>query len=191
MPDPQPLELVGVYVHEGSGLSFPEAAAGFQRVVPKRYDVEGNDVSIGYRRTWTDGAALWRAEVTIFVFPRYFKRDGSPMPPEEQFEGEVAALRKGKAEVREVRRVEAPGTCAGRAVAVKTAEFEFRGGPEMGGQLLATLLTGMAIDPWRVTYRVTVPAIRRDDALAGVDELLDALSLPRLGVPTAASAPGR
>src|SRR5687768_337446 len=35
LAQPEPLELIGTYVHAGSGIAFPEKAAGFARVAPQ------------------------------------------------------------------------------------------------------------------------------------------------------------
>jgi hypothetical protein len=106
---PVPLQLAGTYVHPGSGIAFPDKSAGFTRVAPNRYDREGNDVGIGYRRFWTDDALLYRAELTVFVFPSLRGADGSEIPFDQQFEQEVqeVATFKEYADVREVRRVNA------------------------------------------------------------------------------------
>src|SRR5258706_13273303 len=59
----------GIYVHPGSGIEFPEKAGGFVRVDVSRYDSEGNDVGVHYRRFVSERGAAFRVGVTIFVFP--------------------------------------------------------------------------------------------------------------------------
>ena len=179
-PDsPVPLELSGTYVHEGSGIAFPAAAAGFVRVAPKRYDRDGKDVGIGYRRFWTD-TAIFRAEATIFVFP---VPDGLESSLDGEFERVVDAARKDKDEFREVRRAATEGEHSRRSVSVRAAEFTFRGAEDKGGQAMVTIRASFLHSPWEVTYMLTVPQLRRDVCLAGFEELLRELDLPPTGLP--------
>jgi hypothetical protein len=181
-----PMQLEGTYVHAGTGIAFPDAAAKFRRVAPQRYDREGNDVGIGYSRMW----GPIRAEVTVYSYPRVIGRDGAIVAFDEQFAMEVAEVGREKKEFRDVRRTDAPGSIGGRAVAGRAAEFEFRSGMEFGMRRVATILTVFPLEPWCVKYRVTVPLDHRDEALAAVEALLVELKLPPLGVPVAPPAPG-
>ena len=181
LEDPLPLELSGDWFHAPSGIGFPAAAAGFQRVDPKQYDREGNDVGIGYRRFWSDAELVYRVEVTVFAYPAH------PVPFDVQFDDEVESVRRGKEEVREVRRVDSPARCRGEDVTVRAAEFTFLGGEGLGRHRYVTVLAAFRRGPWHVTYRATLPPARRDVCVRAVDELLAAMSLPAVGLPTGAS----
>jgi hypothetical protein len=176
-------------VHTGSGIKFPESVAGFVRTSPKRYDKDGKDVGIGYTRT-IDGIRL---EATIFVFPPPRHNDGTEFSPEEQFTREIAELRTGKTELREVARGQSDERYAGNSVTVRMAEFEYRGQPPLGTSKhgVATLLTSFAAGAWRIKSRVTVPRASRDAAWTAVEELVSALGLPPTGsaVPPPTAAP--
>lgn len=177
LEDPVPLDLSGTWVHPPSGIAFPAQSAGFQRVAPKQYDREGNDVGIGYRRFWLDPDLVFRAEVTLFVYPAW------PAPFDVQFDDEIASVVRGKVGIREVRRRDTRARHAGAEVVVRAVEFEFRGDERMGRLPMVTVLAAFRREPWHVTYRVTVPPPRRDVCLAAVEELLSSIELPPIGLP--------
>jgi hypothetical protein len=186
------IDAPDVYVHPGSSIAFPGKAGGFARSDVSRYDVEGNDVGVHYRRFAKDSAALFRTEVTLFVFPSLLRPDGSEVPFDEQFDGEVREIRSNKhySDVREVRRADSDSNWAGRAVHVRSAEFTYQGGEELGNQTNVTILAAFLDGPWHVTYRADFPPKVRDECLAGVEELVAALGLPPTGLPPwAAAAP--
>jgi hypothetical protein len=180
-----PLKLEGPYVHAGTGIEFPATAEGFRRVLPRRYDEEGNDVGIGYSRVWKD----FHAEVTIYAYPAPLRADGQVMTFDEQFTQECLELRQGKEGVKLIATGPVPGTLGGAEVAGRFAEFECAGTREFGGRRVATVLTSFPKGDWRLKYRVTLPAERRDPGLAAVRDLLATLKLPPLGVTLADVAP--
>jgi hypothetical protein len=185
IPDRVRLDLSGTYVHPGSAVAFPEEAAFFTRVEPYRYDAEGNDVGIGYRRIFKGTEAQFRVEATLFVFPSPRDQNGNVMSFEEQFAGEVAQIHQAHAEVREIRRVDREATRAGRSVHLRAAEFTFRQTPQMGGRTTVTVLAAFLDGPWHVTYRVTLPIEERELCLSATDDLLTALGLPQMKLPNA------
>jgi hypothetical protein len=183
---PERLNVAGSYVHEGSGIEFPERAAGFERVAPTKYDREGRDVGIGYRRVFADAEFLFRAEVTLFVFPPPRSRSGRELSHEEQFGLEVQALMEGKQDVRELRRTTTTSMFRDQPVSVRAAEFEFVGGPALGGLPMRTLIGAFPSGDWRVKCRATIPPPRRAQTLAALEDLLRALGLPGTGLPAGA-----
>ena len=180
-----PLELSGDWVHPASGIAFPAKAAGFVRVMPMRYDAEGNDVGIGYRRIWADESLLFRAEVTIYVFPTQRQIDGSVVPFDGQFEAEAVEVRRSWRNAQEVRRADSEGLDSGVAVHVRSAEFECIASRQGGNLPMTTILTAYLRDQWHVTYRITIPPPRRDACLAATEQLLSELRLPPTGLPPA------
>jgi hypothetical protein len=186
---PEEMTLVGTYVHEGSGVAFPERAAGFDRVAPKRYDLEERDVGIGYRRVWLDLAMVYRAEVTLYVFPPPRTVAGRELTHDEQFEGEVRALSKGRSGIREVRRTTTPAVFRGETVSVRAAEFAYFVESPLGPLPMLTLVAGFPFGEWRVTYRATLPPPRRALTLSAFEALVSELGLPPTGLPASAAAP--
>lgn len=51
--------------HVASGMSFPSAVGGFQRVSPHIYDIAGRDVSVGYNLVDGDRSIV----ATVYVYP--------------------------------------------------------------------------------------------------------------------------
>lgn len=181
------MQLAGTYVHTGSGIAFPERAAGFERVAPKQYDAEAKDVGIGYRRVWGDASLAYRAEATLFVFPAPRTAAGRAMSPDEQFESEVRALARGKYQLREIRRMVTDASFRGQTVTVRAAEFAFVADAAMGNLPMVTLVAGFPFGEWRVTYRATLPPPRREATLGAFETLLSELGLPATGLPGAAA----
>ncbi len=167
------MRLEGTYVHPGSGISFPEKAAGFTRVEPKSYDREGNDVGIGYRRIWYDGALLFRAEVTVFVFP--WAKTGAATS-DDVFVGEASEIAARQEDVRGIRDVRSSSRHGDHDVLVRAAEYAFRGDERMGRLPMLALLAAFNDGPWRVTVRAPLPPPRRDECVAALD-------LPPTGLP--------
>ena len=178
-----PLELSGDWVHPGSGIAFPAKAAGFGRVMPMRYDAEGNDVGVGYRRIWADQSLLFRAEVTIYAFPTQRQIDGGIVPFDRQFDAEASEVRSSWRDAQEVRRADSEGVDSGVAVHVRSAEFECIASPQAGNLPMITILTAYLRDKWHITYRITIPPPRRAACLAATEQLLSELGLPPTGLP--------
>lgn len=176
------MQLEGTYVHARSGIEFPAAVAGFQRVAPMQYDASATDIGIGYRRTWSESSRIFMAEVTVFVFPPPGTEDGKAMTPAEQFEQEIVHLRERRVGVREVRRTTSDATFRGEPVTVRAADFEFRADASQGGLPMRTLVAGFAAGTWRVTCRATLMPPRHDVPLRAVDALLEGLQLPATGL---------
>ncbi len=191
IPTPVSLKSIGAYVHEGSSIAFPDKAAGFERSDVSRYDLEGNDVGVHYRKIRFDGAAVFRSEVTLFVFPSKRRADGAPVPFDEQFDSETQVVRRTNADARELRRIDSDAVHGGAPVHLRAAEFAFQGGPQLGRQQVITTLVVFLRGAWRVDYRADFPPQRRDACLADVEQLLAALGLPPTGLPATASAAAR
>lgn len=69
---------------------------------------------------------------------------------------------------------------------VRTQEFEVDGAaPSFDKVRMCSWLTAFRMGPWHVTYRVTAPKARRDDALARLEAMLDELALPPTGIVSA------
>jgi hypothetical protein len=175
-----PIRVDGVYRHPIGTIDFPEKAAGFARSNIDRYDAEGNDVGVHYRRFWVDAQLLFRAEASVFVYPW---RNTGAADFDRQFEFEIRSIRDAQGEIREVRRVDSDARHGGNDVHVRAAEFTYRGGPELGRQPMITILAVFNEGPWRVTIREEIPPPRRDACLTALHELLAALDLPPTGLP--------
>jgi hypothetical protein len=188
IPESVSMPVAGTYVHPGSGQPFPEKAAGFSRTDVSRYDLEGNDVGVHYRAFAADFQLLFRAEVTLFVFPSLRLPDGTEISLEEQFAQEVGEIRTNKhySQVREVRRASADAIRDGGPVRVRAAEFEYVGDERIGRLKMTTILVAFLDGPWHVTYRADFPPMRRTQCLCAVERLVAALGLPPTGLPAAA-----
>jgi hypothetical protein len=182
LAEPIQMKLKGTYVHAGSGMSFPAAAATFSRVMPQQYDREGNDVGIGYVRSWLAKGGGFTAVTTIYVYPAQRRPDGTVVAFDEQFQGEVNSTREQWSDPTELGRVDTDAEDGGRPVRVRAAEFSSRGVPENRNVPTVTIVAAYRRGPWHVTYRVTVPAAHRDVCLAGFEKLLEALGLPPTGL---------
>ena len=62
---PKPIRVTGAYVHEPSGMVFPEAVGRWKRWPILQYDVEGRDVSAGYNLLRLGSAIA----ATVYVYP--------------------------------------------------------------------------------------------------------------------------
>jgi hypothetical protein len=194
LAEPVHVDVPDVYVHSGSGITFAAKAGGFARTDVSRYDAEGNDVGVHYRRFGKDSVALFRTEATLFVYPSMHRADGSEQTFDEQFDGEVREIRSNRhyGGVREVRRADSDAARAGRAVHVRAAEFTYQGDEKLANQTMVTILAAYLDGPWHVTCRADFPPQVRDECLAGVEELLAALELPPTGLPPwQAAAPAK
>ncbi len=168
-----PLDLKGNYVHAGTGIEFPEKAAGWTRHAPKRYDREGNDVGIGYHRTVGDN----RIELTIHVFPRPWKSATEPMGLDEEFERETAEVRKVFASVKAATSGSGAAPFRGTVVAGRTIALVATRQRTLDFRPVSTRLTTYAFDPWRLKYRVTTPGMNGEALRVAVDELTTQLHL--------------
>ena len=65
LAQPEPVVIIGTYVHPASKITMPESVAGFQRDMVLRYDVDGLDVSAGYNL----GSAIHQIAATVYVYP--------------------------------------------------------------------------------------------------------------------------
>ena len=185
LPEPVLLEASGEYVHAPSGVVFPRAAAGFVRSALRQYDREGNDVGASYQRIWFGRKGACAVIATVIAYPAWSE------PFDAQYEEEAASAREGKSELSEVRRMDSPARHAGADVTVRAAEFLYRGDANWGFLPMGDLLCAFRHEPWHITYRVTFSALTRDDCVAATDQLLDALGLPRTGLPVGKRAPAR
>lgn len=65
LPQPVRASAKGPYVHEGSGMIFPEAVGDFRRGSIFQYDTAGHDVSAGYNLLRLGSAIA----ATVYVYP--------------------------------------------------------------------------------------------------------------------------
>jgi len=182
IPRSVPIPLEGTWTHEPSGVVFPVEAAGFRRVDAKRYDREGNDVEVDYRRL-ADGFPL---VVSIYVYPVPRHADGRPMTFDEQFTDERNAVRHGRADL-EVRgssgaRLAAEGILGGRGVVVRSEEYSFTMRAGAMSARVRSVLTSIRMDPWRLKYRVTLPEEHAEGSMARMEDLFASLDLPPTGL---------
>jgi hypothetical protein len=171
------LEPKGLYVHAGTRLPFPEKAGGFDRNGGTRYDQEGNDVEVDYVRMDAIGPLV----ASIYAYPALLGKDQKPVPFLQQFEGEAKQVH-GNPNVADGAVTESASFCAGRPVKVRTQEFEMDSDPSVGNIRMATWLTAFRMGPWHVTYRLTAPKNRRDEALAKFEAVLTELGFPPTGI---------
>jgi hypothetical protein len=176
--DGAPLDPKGVYVHAGTRLSFPEKADEFERKGGTRYDQEGNDVEVDYVRLDEVGGFV----ASLYAYPALLGKDQKPVPFVQQFEGEVSSVRQGHPNVVDGAVTESASFCSGRPVKVRTQEFEMDGDPPHEKVRVTSWLTAFRMGPWHVTYRLTAPKSRRDEALAKFEAMLTELGFPPTGI---------
>lgn len=171
LSDPEPMAVTGTWKHGPSGHVFLASAAGWERTNVDRYDVEANDIGVGYGLETPHGPAL----LTIYVFPPP-RRRGVPWTLARHFAEERKNLQESFGGTEPLHLLD------GADREAKLVEFELP--PPMAA--LPTRRESLVLresGSWRLKYRLSVAARARADALAALDALLEALSLPAAGLP--------
>jgi hypothetical protein len=156
----------GDFVHIHSGMSFPSAVGGFNRVSTLMFDGAGYDVGVGYLLP-----KPVRIVMTIYVYPSEDKR------LEEAFDKATNEVQRAHPDAEpissgdEITHRQGSNTTVG-----KSSVYAFT---EKGRELISTVLL-FEYGPWLFLYRVTCERKNQAEAAGEVEEFMNALSWPAL-----------
>lgn len=170
-----PLEGVrGVYRHPGSGIFFPPSMGRFVRVSAHRFDVEGNNIGLGYNHYYEAQFVYG----TLYVYPA-----PTPHDPEAWFEDhEIADLVREHEYTRVIARETTPTTFRGEPVIVETALLELDMPQASGVSDACSLLSVFRTGPWLVKYRFSMHRERVREGLELAEGFLTGMRLPSTGL---------
>jgi hypothetical protein len=160
---PEPIEVVGVFVHAPSRFEFPPRYGAFERIEINQYDTEGNAVGVDYHLD-----ADLKIALTLYVKPPLRAATGAPLSLRNQLDVEEAAIVHAHPDATSraawtPRRTRNGETEPGHARAFRYHEH-FGGSP----RLVTSVLYLFAFDGWVVKVRATFPAFQEQPAHAVV-----------------------
>jgi hypothetical protein len=160
---PEPIEVVGMFVHAPSRFEFPPRYGEFERIEINQFDAEGNTVGVDYHLD-----ADLTITLTLYVKAPLRAATGEPLSLPNQLDVEEAAI--GYAHHDATRRA------AWTPRRTRNGETEpgharaFRYHEHFGGslRLVTSVLYLFAFDGWVVKIRATFPAFQEQPAHAVV-----------------------
>jgi hypothetical protein len=178
IPPPAQVAAPGDYVHEGTGIVFPEVVGDFQRVDVTEFDDSRSGVSVGYNPSDPDDPII----LTIFVYPDQEILSIGSVPDAVEQGLDALAFDSAKAEISAV----SPWLTFVRDDEVVLANpYEHTGlratyeaSDESGGgaDKLVSELYLFGIGDWLVKYRVAY--VESPEAVVRVRDFMEALHLP-------------
>jgi hypothetical protein len=178
-PLPQPLSIQhpGTVLHEASGYRFPERVAGFERVGATVFDVQHQQIAIGYDRE-TPGC---RTTATVFLDPAPLFVLATPSEAalgamkrlilDRAYDARKATVRQVHPAIAGLVEDSAATTPAGGTV-LRGRSLTFQEGHDTSEMHVFLLST-----EWILTYRFTYPRACTDQAAGQLNELRAGLPL--------------
>ena len=173
---PGQIQASGVYVHRGSGFSFPEALGEFRRVAVIQYNADATDISAGYN---LDQPAR-RVAVTVYVYPAPLAEGQSSQERvcSDQFDSIKSDVQHAHPGARVVAETSVASPDPGYDKIGRKAVYEFQdvfAGKPQPLRSEADLYCYVA-GPWFVAYRTTAP--RDTDYVPELQRLMRQLRWP-------------
>ncbi len=153
LAEPAEIEANGQYVHEPSGMVFPEAVRDFKRVEFFRYDQEGRDVSGGYNLERNGFAIV----ATVYVYPMPKSDDPSADIAALHFESVKQAIASAHPDARLLQDNEVKVTQGKVAKIALHALFRFEQPTPAGPQMCLSEAYLFTHGKWFIKYRLTYP----------------------------------
>jgi hypothetical protein len=169
-----PLEGVrGLYQHPGSGVYFPPSMGRFVRVSAHRFDVESNNISVGYNHYFETQFVYG----TLYVYPAPASYDARTW-----FESvEIRDIERAHEHARLIARETLPATFRGEPVTVESALFELDMPVASGVGDACSMLSVFRAGPWLVKSRFSMHRERVREGMELVEGFLAGMRLPPTG----------
>ncbi len=145
------INATGTWIHQASGLPFPERIANYRRGAINQYDRRGTDVGVGYNFEGDDASVAF----TVYVRPPVTLESGAPASLAEQFEIEKEVIRIHHPGTRESWVREESFLTEKIPVLAKSAEFEYTENFSLHRQPVISQLYLFEREGWFIKYRLT------------------------------------
>jgi hypothetical protein len=179
LEEPVVIRAKGDFVHEGTGIVFPWAVAGFIRAEVDRYDADGHDVGAHYKcyrpKAGANPGSPF-ATISIYVYPA-LEND------REHLDRIAREIRKQHADVRCIRKGPGAFALGGRTLEGWTLRHELRDPAVIGyedrtSRTMLVRLDGTGTPDWFLKYRITWATDRTPEVEPEVERFLEKLTIP-------------
>ena len=182
--EPTEIEAKGRYVHEPSGMVFPQAVLDFKRVQIFRYDKEGRDVSAGYNLERDDFVII----ATVYVYPMPSDVRDVPVPASGKPSAEAVAVNWALhfEEVKKAVMMAHPDATLLKADEVKVTQgkvtksglhalFRFAQPTPDGQQMVRSEAYLFTHGKWFIKYRLTYPEAHAEQSVKDIKAFMETL----------------
>jgi hypothetical protein len=175
LAEPAQIEASGRYVHEPSGMVFPEAVRDFKRVELYRYDQEGRDMSGGYNLERNGFAII----ATVYVYPIPKSDDPATDVAASHFEGVKRAITGAHPDAKLLQDNEVKVTQGKATKFALHALFRFEQPTPGGPQACLSEAYLFTHGKWFIKYRLTYPEEHADESVVkDIKAFIEALKWP-------------
>ncbi|MGO8706015.1 MAG: hypothetical protein ACLQVA_19605 [Candidatus Brocadiia bacterium] len=174
LAEPAEIEAAGRYVHEPSGMVFPQSVLDFKRVELIRYDKEGLDVSGGYNLE----RDAYTIVATVYVYPIPKSNDPATDVPAAHFEGVKQAIMAAHPDAKLLQEDKVKVTQGKVAKTGLHALFRLTQPTTAGPQMSRSEAFLFTHGKWFIKYRLTYPEAHAEQCARDIKAFMETLKWP-------------
>jgi len=170
----EPVEIELTYVHQPSGMVFPQVVLDFKRVELLRYDKEGLDVSGGYNLERDTFAII----ATVYVYPIPKSDDPATDIAASHFEGVKQAIVAAHPDAKLLQEDKVKITQGKISKTGLHALFRLSQATPAGQQMSRSEAYLFTHGKWFIKYRLTYPEAYAEQSAKDINEFMEKLKWP-------------